>query len=151
MKLVNSKYCFPCSSLFPELVKACLQKEDQLPAIVGSGKVLKLTESDRDTLVRVKEFIEARDVDEPISLKVLCRKFALNEFKLKKGFRQLFKVTPYDYFLELKMTAAKKLLLEADTTVYGVAYTLGYQHVSNFCAQFKKRFGVTPKNFRSDF
>src|SRR5690242_9044982 len=150
MKLVHCKYCFPCYSIFPELSKASITIEEQLPVPVESEKVLKLTESDRNTLVRVKEFIEARDVDEPISLKVLCRKFAVNEFKLKKGFRQLFKVSPYDYFLELKMTAAKKLLLDADTTVYGVAYTLGYQHVSNFCAQFKKRVGVTPKDFRGD-
>jgi AraC-like DNA-binding protein len=150
MKLESSKYCFPCYSAMPELFKPCLQKEDQLPAFVGSGKELKLSKSDRDTLLQVKEFIEGREVDEPISLKALCRKFALNEFKLKNGFRQLFRVSPYDYFLELKMTAAKKLLLEADTTVYGVAYTLGYQHVSNFCAQFKKRFGITPKDFRSD-
>lgn len=148
MKLINSRYCFPCYLVFADLLKAFMTEVKELPGVPGTEKIVKLTVSDQDTLARVKEFIESRDIDEPISLKVLCRKFALNEFKLKNGFRQLFKYSPYDYFLELKMAAAKKLLMEADTTIYGVAYTLGYHHVSNFCAQFKKRFGVTPKDFK---
>jgi len=148
MKLAYSKYCFPCQSFSLYFSKAMTINNEELTPFIRDKKILNLTESDRNTLGQVKEFIEAQDVDVSISLKVLCRKFALNEFKLKKGFRQLFKYSPYDYFLELKMAAAKKLLLEADTTVYGVAYALGYHHVSNFCAQFKKRFGVTPKDFK---
>jgi AraC-like DNA-binding protein len=72
----------------------------------------------------------------------------INEYKLKSGFRQLFSSTPIRYFLELKMSQAKRLLLEPDSTINGVAYTLGYQHASNFCIEFKKRFGITALQFK---
>jgi len=113
-------------------------------------KVLSLSERDKESLQEVKRIIEFHPTDEPLHLTQLCRKTGINEFKLKIGFRTLFSCTPYSYFLELKMSQAKKLLLEPDSTVYGVAYTLGYQHASNFCNEFKKRFGVTPLQFRKE-
>ena len=78
---------------------------------------------------------------------------ALPEDRLKwiqaeKGFKKLFTRTPYDYHLEIKMKEAKQLLLDPESSIYMVAYQVGYQHVSNFCIQFKKRFGVTPLRFK---
>ncbi len=116
-----------------------------------SGKIkrlFKLSSRDREALQEAKRQIETQPVDQPLSLKQLCRKTGLNEYKLKKGFKKLFAKTPYDYHLEIKMAEAKKLLLNPDVSVYTVAYQVGYQQVSNFCVAFKKRFGITPLCFR---
>ncbi len=109
---------------------------------------LKLSLRDKEALEEAKKLIEMQPVDQPLSLKQLSRKTGLNEYKLKKGFKELFTRTPYDYHLEIKMNEAKKLLLDTDASVYTIAYQVGYQHVSNFCIQFKKRFGRTPLCFK---
>ena len=110
---------------------------------------LKLSERDKELLHEVKKIIESYPTDEQLHLNHLCRKTGINEFKLKAGFKMLFSRTPGGYFLELKMSRAKKLLSEADSTVNGVAYTLGYQYPSNFCAEFKKRVGMTAGEWKS--
>jgi AraC family transcriptional activator of pyochelin receptor len=109
---------------------------------------LKLSSRDKEALKEAKKLIEMQPVDQPLSLKQLSRKTGLNEYKLKKGFKELFTRTPYDYHLEIKMKEAKQLLLDPESSIYMVAYQVGYQHVSNFCIQFKKRFGVTPLRFK---
>ena len=148
---MNRCYCFPCDTR--------LRKFNRQVMDCGSGinrpvsperKMLSLSERDKESLLEVKRIIESHPTDEPLHLTQLCRMTGINEYKLKKGFRQLFSSTPVGYLLERKMSQAKKLLLEPDSTVYGVAYTLGYQHVSNFCIEFKKRFGLTALQFRKE-
>lgn len=141
-------FCFPYQG---ELVS--IKKEKVSTPCLDSllklrARRLKLSERDKVSLNEAKQIIESYPSDQPLHLKQLCRKTGINEFKLKTGFRMLFSCTPYGYFLELKMLKAQKLLLEPDSTINGVAYTLGYQHASNFCIQFKRRFGVTPLQFK---
>jgi len=43
---------------------------------------------------------------------------------------------------------AKALLKHTDNTVAEVAYSLGFEHPSNFIIFFKKQTGLTPKALR---
>jgi AraC-like DNA-binding protein len=68
----------------------------------------------------------------------------LNDFKLKKGFKELFGTTVFSYLNELKMDYAKRLILDEKKTIYEVAMTLGYSEPHHFYAAFKRRFGYSP-------
>lgn len=67
-------------------------------------------------------------------------------------FSYLFKVytghTPHAYFRSLKLTAAKRMLLETDRGLSEIAATLGFSKVSKFGGAFKKEYGVSPGKFR---
>lgn len=143
-------FCFPCCRRIDSFIKKVNADVSCLDRVSSNDKAkrLKLSERDKEILHEVKRIIESHPNDEPLHLKQLCRETGINEFKLKTGFRMLFSNTPCGYFLELKMLKAQQLLLEPDSTVNGVAYTLGYQYVPNFCLQFKKRFGVTAGEWR---
>ena len=118
-------------------------------SLVGKRRyILKLSARDKEALHEVKQTIENWPLDQSLSLKHLCRKAGLNEYKLKKGFKKLFAETPYDYYVSIKMSEAKRLLLSPDTSVNTVAYQVGYNHSSNFCIQFRKRFGITPGGWK---
>lgn len=108
---------------------------------------VKLYPADKQLLEEVRLFI-AGNLQEFPSLPVLCRTFGLNSDKLKKGFRYLFGLGPYAYHLQLRMNEARRLLLETDDPVCSIAWTLGYEHPSNFCIRFKKMFGCTPGTYR---
>lgn len=104
---------------------------------------------DIEGLYEAKRLIELQPIDQPLSIHQLCRKTGLNDFKLKKGFKALFNIAPYGYHVQIKMEEGRRLLLDTDQTVKEVAYTLGYHHGSNFTIEFKKRFGVAPKYFKT--
>ena len=110
-------------------------------------KRLKISLNDREALEKAKELIEER-FDEMPSLQELRMKSGLNVDKLKKGFKLLFGKPPYAYHYQLKMEQAKKLLLETDQAVYEIAWSLGYEHSSNFCIEFKRFSGYRPGEFR---
>jgi AraC-like DNA-binding protein len=98
---------------------------------------------DRDKLHALRKYIENAYLDE-FSLKDLTYKFALNEFKLKKGYKQFFGATVFGHVHQLRMQKAKKLLEEKAMNVSEASFFIGYNNVSSFCTEFKKRFGYSP-------
>ncbi len=83
-------------------------------------------------------------IDSLISIKELSRKVAINECYLKKGFKEVFGLTIYDFYLQQKMEHAKFLLCEEGMTVTDVAALLGYSSISHFSTAFKRQTGLKP-------
>jgi AraC family transcriptional activator of pyochelin receptor len=98
---------------------------------------------DKDKLHSVKDYIENAYLD-AFSLKDLTYRFGLNEFKLKKGYRQLFQTTVFGHVHQLRMNKAKTLLEDKVMNVSEAAFFIGYNNVSSFCTEFKKRFDCSP-------
>lgn len=98
---------------------------------------------DRENLEAVYEYININYL-EPLSLNMLSKKFLLNEFKLKKGFRQLYKYSVFNYIHTLRMNKAKELLLESSMPVTEVSDMVGYSSVHNFSNAFYKTHGYRP-------
>lgn len=99
--------------------------------------------ADREKLYAVKDYIENTYLEE-FSLKELTYKFNLNEFKLKKGYKQLFETTVFGHVHQLRMKKAHTLLQSKVMNVSEAALFIGYNNVSSFCTEFKRRFGYSP-------
>lgn len=102
-----------------------------------------LSDGDKERLFAVKNYIESAYL-ETFCLKDLTYRFGLNEFKLKKGYKQLFQTTVFGHVLQLRMQKARALLQEKSMNVSEAAFFIGYENVSSFCTEFKKRFGCSP-------
>ena len=89
-----------------------------------------------------------RNMDNPCTLIELSRKVAINDFKLKKGFKQLYGTTVYEFLLDARMEKAKVLLLETETSVHEIAFMTGYKNLSSFITAFKKKMGYSPGSFK---
>jgi AraC-like DNA-binding protein len=81
-------------------------------------------------------------------LRSLARQFGINEFKLKKGFRELFGATVFGYIHTLKMHHARTMMEEAGASVSQAASRTGYKNANHFSAAFKKQFGMSPSALR---
>lgn len=108
---------------------------------------IKLSAYDIERLHEAKDILLS-DFENKISLIQLSRKVGINDFKLKKGFKYLFGSTVFDYQQSAKMESAKQLLLETNLPVEEIAYSVGYDFISNFNIAFKKHFGFTPGYIR---
>jgi AraC-like DNA-binding protein len=106
-----------------------------------------LKPADIEKLEEARNILDANFVSPPPQ-KELSQIVALNESKLRRGFKEYFATTIYDYTVRLKMEYARKLLLEEKKTITETAELTGFNHQNNFSSAFKKYFGISPSDIR---
>ncbi len=127
-----------------KLMELFVLQMEQLQSMQQQNLYGKWNPQDVERLYAVKEYLDTSYLDS-LSLKSLTMQFGLNEFKLKKGYKELFKTTVFGYVHQLRMQKAKSLLRQREMSVSEVAFHIGYDNVSSFSTEFKKRFGYSPK------
>ncbi|MEO0583289.1 MAG: AraC family transcriptional regulator [Bacteroidota bacterium] len=106
------------------------------------------SKTDKAKLIEAKELVMAR-IDNPPTLHELSKLVALNEYKLKRGFKELFGMTVFGYIHQCRMDLAKRLLLGTSKTAKEIAYETGYSSPQHFSKAFKKQFGIPPNSIRN--
>lgn len=102
-----------------------------------------LQEDDREKIILAREIL-LQHIGTPITIKALSRKVATNECYLKKGFKEVFGTTIFDFYQGQRMEHAKYLLYEKGLSVTEVSASLGYSSISHFSTAFKKHTGIKP-------
>lgn len=100
-------------------------------------------EADREKIIKAREIL-LQHIGEPITIKALSRKVAINECYLKKGFKEIFGTTIFDFYQSQRMEHAKYLLYDKGLSVTEVSLLLGYSSISHFSTAFKKHTGIKP-------
>ncbi|MBS1659938.1 MAG: helix-turn-helix transcriptional regulator [Bacteroidetes bacterium] len=100
-------------------------------------------EADRDKITQAREIL-LQHIGEPLTIKELSRKVAINECYLKKGFKEMFGTTIFDFYQGQRMEHARYLLYEKGLSVTEVSVMLGYSSISHFSTAFKKHTGLKP-------
>jgi len=100
-------------------------------------------DADREKINKAREVL-IEHIGEPITIKELSRKVAMNECYLKKGFKEMFGTTIFDFYQSQRMEHAKYLLYEKGLSVTEVSLVLGYSSISHFSTAFKKHTGLKP-------
>jgi AraC-like DNA-binding protein len=100
-------------------------------------------EADRDRVIKAREIL-IQQIGEPITIKELSRKVAMNECYLKKGFKEMFGTTIFDFYQSQRMEHARYLLYEKGLSVTDVSLLLGYSSISHFSTAFKRHTGLKP-------
>jgi AraC family transcriptional regulator len=118
----------------------CMAGEKEINTI--SCKFL-ANEADREKIIKAREIL-IQQIGEPITIRELSRKVAINECYLKKGFKELFGTTIFDFYQSQRMEHAKYLLYEKGLSVTDVSLLLGYSSISHFSTAFKKHTGLKP-------
>lgn len=82
------------------------------------------------------------------SLSDLARQLECSERHFSRLFSEEFGVSFRSHQIELRLQHACQLLADPAKKIAGIAMDSGYQHLGLFNATFKKRFGVTPSEWR---
>lgn len=122
-----------------------LQQESYLRAKTPQPVHVK-NEYDRERIVFARDYLLTH-MDAPPSLAQLAAIAGINEFKLKRGFKELFNNTVFAYLADIRLEMARRALLQKQKTVTQIAFELGYASLPHFSAAFKKKFGVAPGRF----
>ena len=129
-----------------KVVELFLYQAAQAESLKGM-KAIAFSQSDVDRLHSAKHYIREH-MFEPISLHEISRAAGLNEFKLKKGFREVFGTTAFGYLNELRMAYARQLILNSDCSILEAAYSVGYAEPYSFTRAFRKYFGYLPSELK---
>jgi AraC family transcriptional regulator len=100
-------------------------------------------DADREKIALAREIL-LEHISEPLTIRELSRKAAINECYLKKGFKEMYGTTIFDFFQSQRMEHAKYLLYEKGLSVTDVSALLGYSSISHFSTAFKKHTGLKP-------
>jgi len=110
---------------------------------VAKNSIVKFDEKDMQSLYKAKELILC--LKEDFTISSLAKKVALNEFKLKYGFKKYFNISPGNLAIQQKMIKAKELLKTGEYNINEVSVILGYKYQQSFTSAFIKYYGLAPK------
>lgn len=100
------------------------------------------------TVRRALEFIRAEYMNE-ITIAKIAKHCGYSEFYVMKLFKQLTGESCVDYVNAYRLTIAGRQLRDTTDDIATIAYQIGYNNVSYFNRQFKRQYGMTPREFRS--
>lgn len=104
---------------------------------------------DSATSSMLVEYLED-GLDSEITLESLARLAQMPVSSFIKAFRSAFHATPYQFLLDLRINRAKTLLLTTSRTVSDISAAAGFATPSHFAAVFRRRVGVSPRDYRAN-
>lgn len=102
---------------------------------------------DRDWLDKVTELVQARLHDPDIAIDILAVEMNLSRSSFQRKIKGLTGLTPIEFIRLIRLKKAAEYLAEGNYRVNEVCYLVGFNKPSYFSFQFKKQFGILPKDF----
>ncbi len=115
----------------------------------NNHKTYILDKTDFEKIHFAKEIL-LKNIENPYSLPDLAKKIGTNEYKLKRGFKEVFGTTVFGMLSDIKMEKAIELLETTNKTITEISEDIGYKNPTHFTSAFKKKFGTTPKQYKKD-
>ncbi|MCB0662301.1 MAG: helix-turn-helix transcriptional regulator [Saprospiraceae bacterium] len=111
------------------------------------GESVLKTMKDREKIIQARNLL-IQNFQEPPSIAGLSRTVAVNEFKLKKGFKEVFGKSIIAYLNDYKMELAIQKVEHTEESLAAIADELGFSSPQHFSAAFKKQYGIAPSFVR---
>lgn len=146
--------------LFEEILKAYTEKslghkiicEGLLLQIIGMLYVENDTSGETQNLQKLLapalDAIRENFHDSTFKTSALCELCDMSERNLRRYFIKAFGKSPYTYLQEFRIEKAKILLAYTANPITQIAEACGFTDLYSFSHAFKKREGISPKNFR---
>jgi 2-isopropylmalate synthase len=109
--------------------------------------VKKIGEVQDERMIAMQNFIQANY--QTVTLSDMAAEFHLSEPYISKYIKEKSGKTFGDLVVQARMKKARTLLRNSNMTVENVAYAAGYQNVEHFNRQFRKKYNMTPVEYRN--
>ena len=86
---------------------------------------------------------------DPPSLEKLAEHVGLSASRLAHLFRDETGMSIQSYVVERRLFMAAMLIVQSDERISQIAYRVGFGDVSNFNHSFKRRFAMSPREYRA--
>ncbi|MEO1254771.1 MAG: helix-turn-helix transcriptional regulator, partial [Bacteroidota bacterium] len=69
----------------------------------------------------------------------------------KNEFKRIYDTSPGAYIMDKRVEKVADLLRYSDDSVSGIGYTCGFVSPAHLSRAFKRRYGLTPSEYRTQF
>ncbi len=100
-------------------------------------------------LVQTARSIMQLHLEEGIEVEQIARELGVGYTHLLEIFRQYTGLTPYQYYLQLRVHRAKEMLQSPDLSIKEVSGRMNFENQYYFSRFFKKKTGYTPSEWKA--
>ncbi len=86
--------------------------------------------------------------EKPFLLARIARNAGMSVSAYTKKFRETTGLSPLDYCINLRIERARRLLIETDASISGIAFQTGFCDSNYLIKLFRRRHGITPARYR---
>ncbi|MEG1983906.1 MAG: response regulator [Oscillospiraceae bacterium] len=95
-----------------------------------------------------KEYISQNYQNSNMSVEVMCEHLHISQSYFSALFKKVTSQTYVNYLTEIRLQKALELLEHTEEKTYFIANSVGYDEPNYFSYVFKKRFGISPSQYR---
>ncbi len=88
------------------------------------------------------------NIEEPMELEYMSEQVGISRRQLERLFKKYVKMTPHQFYNDLRVSRAHALLSETNMSVTEIAMACGYSGVGQLNKNFKQRYASSPSRFR---
>ena len=89
-----------------------------------------------------------RNFNKKIDLPSLLKQHGVSHRTFYRAWEQNFQTPPMQFVLTLRLNLAKELLRSSNKKIFEIADACGFLNSMDFCRAFKKKYDVTPNEYR---
>ena len=88
------------------------------------------------------DFMDALDLEQ------VARRNGMSRSTFFRHWKRCFQEPPAKYLLNLRLKESIRMLTESDSKIHEIARALHFRDSAYFCAVFKRRYGISPMQYR---
>lgn len=111
------------------------------------------TKKESKSLEKMKlilKYVENHYMDK-ITIEAMANEVGLSQSHFMKYFKSTMGTSFIDYLNEYRLTMASRLLVSSESSILDIAAEVGFENLSYFNRTFKKKFAMTPREYRKKY
>ncbi len=112
-------------------------------------RIITLAKEEGSLITKAQRYIEL-NYQEALTVQTIAEHCNVSASYLHKLFKSTLDITPGEYLINCRLSTARDLLINTSLSLNEIAFSCGFNSQSYFSDCFKKRIGVSPKNFRKN-
>ncbi|MDL4841897.1 response regulator [Aquibacillus rhizosphaerae] len=116
--------------------------------LINLSQSINVHTSNRNTIDKIKDYVNQYYYEEDLNLKVLADLFNYNSSYLGKKFKKQTGEYFHTYLDIVRINKAKEALTKGEEKVYEISEKIGYCNIDYFYKKFKRYEGISPKEYQ---
>lgn len=117
--------------------------------LLKAAESMKAQFDSRSQIVHAAQCFIMDHYQENLTLHTVAEHVHVTPVWLSKLFKKETGMNFLEYMTDIRMTKAAELLAGLNHKVYQISYNVGYQDPVHFSKLFKRKYGLTPQEFRN--
>ncbi|AYN95179.1 MULTISPECIES: GlxA family transcriptional regulator [Pseudomonas] len=89
------------------------------------------------------------NIEEPLTTDEIAQHVCVSRRQLERIFKQYLSRVPSQYYLELRLNRARKMLMQTSKSIIQIGLSCGFSSGPHFSSAYRNFFGVTPRDDRN--